>query len=207
LKTKPNPFLYPQAKHRRRLRPGPFTNYRDYKPALQEEFTKQCVYCRIPDNIRTFNNFGVDHYKPQWKFPELECVYVNLYYACNTCNSLKGKKWLTDEEQAFGLFIPNPCDHVMFEHLRFRGADIETRTLTGAWADAELRLSADDRRYERDMILRTISRFRSLLSGAEDTLSLARVGLRNGVSTDADVASAEANVAELQQLVDYWCGK
>lgn len=113
-----NLFHYPKSKHTRTQTPYPYKNYSDYKPSLRIEFAKTCVYCRTPDNLSEKNYYAVEHYKPKSIFPQLETEYTNLYYSCGHCNSKKGEFWPTDNELRLGIFIPNPCDHVMFQHLR-----------------------------------------------------------------------------------------
>lgn len=112
-----NPFRYPQSRYRRKLNPPPYANYTRYKPFLKQEFTSQCVYCRLPDGLKGEDGFSVDHYRPQSKFPELVTTYGNLFYACRCCNRRKGAFWPADAQWRAKQFIPNPCDHVMFEHL------------------------------------------------------------------------------------------
>ena len=126
-----NPFLYPEAKHRRRLSPGPFSDYRTFKPYLREEFRGKCVYCRVPDGLMKPEGFCVEHYRPRKRFPELECAYTNLFYACNGCNNKKGIYWPSGEESAKGIVLLNPCDMVMSEHVRFRGATVMPRSKQG----------------------------------------------------------------------------
>lgn len=112
-------FAYPKAQHQRTQTPGPYANYRQYKPALRIEFDDRCVYCRAPAPLRGVDQFGADHYRPQHLFPELAAEYMNLYYCCNTCNRWKGPYWPTADLEATD-FIPNPCEYVMFQHIHAR---------------------------------------------------------------------------------------
>lgn len=140
------PFTYPKSAHVRRLTPGPFTRYQLYKPSLREEFYGHCVYCRTPDPLKGHDAFGVDHYKPKARFPSLATVYSNLFYSCNTCNRRKGSFWPSAGEEKAGVFVPNPCAHVMFRHLRFSGTRVEGRTAAGKFtADTLLHLNDDER--------------------------------------------------------------
>lgn len=54
--------------------------------------------------------FGIDHFRPKSKFPQLECSYENLYYCCNDCNSYKGSAWPSDSLQLRGIYFPDPCE-------------------------------------------------------------------------------------------------
>jgi len=128
-----NLYVYPKVKHRRTESPGSWNDYRRYKAVLRKEFDGRCVYCRRPD-VFSPDAFGVDHYKPKKKFPSLATSYSNLFYACNACNAHKGDFWPEDAERELGYLIPNPCDCVMFEHLRFNGAEVEVRTNAGRCA-------------------------------------------------------------------------
>lgn len=112
-------FAYPKTQHQRTQTPAPYPNYRQYKPALRVEFHDRCVYCRAPAPIKGVDQFGADHYRPQRLFPELAAEYFNLYYCCNTCNRWKGSYWPAADVEATN-FVPNPCEHVMFQHLHAR---------------------------------------------------------------------------------------
>lgn len=99
------------------------------------------------------DSFGVDHYRPKKKFPDLETTYSNLFYACNCCNRRKGDFWPTAEETLAGRFIPNPCDHAMFEHLRYRSAHVDPGTPAGKQAESKLMLNDKDSVEYREMVL------------------------------------------------------
>ena len=117
----------------------------------------QCVYCRLPDGLKGEADFGVDHYRPQSKFPELATTYANLFYACNCCNRRKGAFWPTDAQWKAHQFIPNPCEHVMFDHLRYRATRVETRSPAGALAERVLMFN-DERSVEyRELVLQVIT--------------------------------------------------
>lgn len=163
------PFVYPRERHRRRLAPKQYKNYKSYKKPLREEFSKQCVYCRMPDGLASAANFGVDHYRPKEKFPALVSRYANLFYACNACNSRKSDFWPSAAERGKGIFIPNPCDHRMASHVRFRGAEVRGRSVAGKWMIELLQLDHDDiTRYRAAMIatVRTLERKLAELDGA-----------------------------------------
>ncbi len=116
-------------------------NYRKYKPYLREEFSNQCVYCRALEQIKGPESFGVDHYRPKSLFPQLENEYLNLYLACNRCNSLKGSYWPSGRDEKLGRFVPNPCEHVMFDHMRFVAGTIHGHSIAGQLAVERLDLN------------------------------------------------------------------
>jgi hypothetical protein len=102
------------------------------------------------------DNFGVDHYCPKSLFPELQATYSNLFYACNCCNRRKGRFWPTPNEMRTGEFIPNPCDHVMFDHLRFQSSRVITRSPAGKCAEKKLMFNDDESVKFREFILAMI---------------------------------------------------
>lgn len=123
-------FSYPKLLHRRTESPPQYTQYRKFKPFLQKEFGRTCVYCRAVDSVAPQTVFGVDHYRPKSKFPLEVANYRNLYYCCSACNTNKAAHWpnpeLVDTET-----IPNPCDFVMTKHLRFRGPEVVAHSPCG----------------------------------------------------------------------------
>jgi hypothetical protein len=145
-------LLFPANRQERGTDPGPFAKYRSYKPHLQREFRRKCVYCRISDGLKGDEGFGVDHYLPKSKFPELTVAWANLFYACNVCNTWKGEAVSTPER-----FLPNPCEHQMSAHLQYGKANVETYTLHGEWL-AEL-LHLEERQGLREFILSALGKF------------------------------------------------
>ena len=110
-------FYYPKDKHARSLNPPKYKRYQSYKRHLQVEFSRVCVYCRQPDSTVPNLNFGVDHYRPSSKFPQLLRDYSNLFYCCGSCNSRKRQYWPLNEK--VGPYIVDPCGYKMADHLRF----------------------------------------------------------------------------------------
>ncbi|MBX7086174.1 MAG: HNH endonuclease [Leptospirales bacterium] len=157
-------FLYPKWKHRRQLSPEHQSNYKGYKPFLQEEFACHCVYCRTPDTMKGYDAFGVEHYLPKSTHPELELEYSNLYYACNSCNSLKGDLVPTRD-----LFIPNPCDHIMWDHLRCWQYHVEGRSQAGRFTIELLNLNNDERMMFRKAVIDSIAAVRHKLASLRIT--------------------------------------
>ena len=123
-------FRYPKARYIRNFSPPHRKSYRSHKSVLRHEFNNTCVYCRLTDTLKGDDNFGVDHYRPKSIFPDLISEYSNLFYACNCCNRRKGNYW-PDLQLGTQHVIPNPCDHVMFDHLRYDKAHVQGRSETG----------------------------------------------------------------------------
>lgn len=134
-------FRYPKSKHTRKQSPSSYKDYHKYKPFLQREFERKCIYCMLPDSLKGSDNFGVEHYKPKKKFPDLSVVYQNLFYACNCCNRRKGDFWPTANQLERGEFIPNPCDNVMFDHLRYDDHIVKGHSHTGQFTIEALDLN------------------------------------------------------------------
>lgn len=145
-------FSYKKTQHRRKLNPGPFKSYKTYKKYLKKEFDEKCVYCLIPDVLKE-ESFCVEHYWPREYFKHLELDYSNLYYACLMCNSYKGSFWPTEDNLKLGNYLPNPCDHVMYDHLRFRGAKISPHSRTGKFSEELLHLNDQKFINYREMVL------------------------------------------------------
>jgi uncharacterized protein (TIGR02646 family) len=186
-----NPFLYPKQFHIRRFKPPIYSRYKQYKRTLQEEFERKCVYCRMPD-VWGAEGFGVDHYRPKAQFPELVSAYDNLFYCCNPCNSRKGSYWPAQAKSKH--FIPNPCDHVMAQHLRYNAGRVETRTKAGEFTRELLDLNAPDAVRRRNLMATAIQVFQStksyLLKTREKLLKQQK----------SNVSSPSVSVAELRQL-------
>jgi len=200
------PFAFPKSRHFRRLRPGPFTRYQAYKPHLRDEFENKCVYCRMPDTLKGYESFGVDHYKPKTKFPALTTVYSNLFYCCNPCNSRKGSYW-PPPNRLKTHFIPNPCDHELFAHLRFVEERVEAKTKAGENAIALLDLNDPEVIAARRLILDGIKLFEAKRTETVEVLAQ----LRSKVSAtlnqkldgailtlESELIRIEANLARLE---------
>jgi len=162
------PFIYPKSKHKRKLTPRQFANYHYYKPLLQNEFNNKCIYCMTPDTLNNYNNFGVDHYRPKSKFPELKNAYTNLFYCCNKCNNLKGDYWPKTGRE--NLFIPNACDHIMFEHLQFKEDLVYPKTDAGNFTVEMLCLNDDEVKKFRHFFIVTKKALNYELYDLESTL-------------------------------------
>lgn len=163
-----NPFVYPKSKHTRREKPGELSPYPKYKTFLQREFERKCIYCRMPDSMKDYEGYGVEHYRPKSRFPALVTSYSNLFYCCNPCNRRKGEYW-PSRARAKTHFIPNPCDHEMFNHLRFDGAVVETKSDAGEVARDLLDLNDPEAISYRTFILDAIETYSAKKAGLEST--------------------------------------
>ena len=201
-KPRLNPFAYSKSRHSRRVTPPTYSDFRSYKPFLRIEFRGQCVYCRLPDGIKGIDNFGVDHYKPKSHYSELKATYSNLFYACNCCNRRKSDYWPTSEDLTVGRFIPNPCDHVMFEHLRFKGPTVEPRSAAGQQAESKMMLNDEESVNYRQFVIRAISLTEQAIDNIRETIrgidAQNRIDQSRASQLDIERAAAEAELRELE---------
>jgi len=197
-----NPFIYPKEKHVRKERPGALSRYQKYKPFLQREFARKCIFCLMPDTMKDVELYGVEHYKPKVSFPHLITTYSNLFYACNPCNRRKGDYW-PSRRQGKTHFVPNPCDHEMFKHLRFVGPRVEARSTAGETACELLDLN-DPRAVDyRSFIIDAINTYSTKKQKLEETKLQLQV-LRERRSDSVEelenaIASVESDLQTVNQ--------
>lgn len=69
---------------------------------MREDFRATCAYCLLEEKWAAgVENFEIDHFRPQSKFPELSLEFYNLYWACHVCNRTKGIQWPADRRYTF----------------------------------------------------------------------------------------------------------
>ncbi|MCA7941560.1 HNH endonuclease [Burkholderia cepacia] len=174
-----SPFSYPKVRHIRTLTPGPYKRYQSYKDALRQEFGNKCVYCCAPD-LGLKHTYAVEHYRPKKQFPLFACDYKNLYYACPACNTHKGPFWPSRSQRLNGEFIPNPCDHVMFSHLRYSAGQVYAQSPTGIFASQVLDLNSPGAVAHRQAIEAAINGLESQLSDAKKLMAWLSLQLASG---------------------------
>lgn len=136
--------------------------------------------------MKDYELYGVDHYRPKSLFENLLTTYSNLFYCCNPCNRRKWDYWPARGKRKTH-YIPNPCDHEMFQHLRFNRATIETRSTAGAFAEALMDLNDPDAVTYRTMILDMITKYEGERVEVKKALLQVRVKRTEGTET-ADAA-------------------
>jgi uncharacterized protein (TIGR02646 family) len=140
--------------------PPLYSHYRAYKKYLRIEFEHSCAYCSVREpEFGGSASFEIDHYAPQSLFPEKISDYSNLFYSCHVCNKSKGSFWPSEQQNAAGRFILNPCDHDLEIHFDRQQNEWISKTVTGVWNLKKLRLnsSANQRiRKRRSDILELI---------------------------------------------------
>lgn len=157
-------FGYPKEIHRRGANPGPFTDYRTYKPYLRDEFEGTCIYCRLRDSIVGQASFAVEHHMPQSPFTNRITDWTNLYYACRTCNGAKSNFYPRGTRSRID-YLPTPCTDRMFDHLRYRRALVVPHSETGRFAEELLDLNESTSVEYREF-------FQKILDEAEDKVAL-----------------------------------
>ena len=102
-------FEYPAAPHVRRHGPAGYKDYGSYRDWLRDEFMFRCVYClRREQWDERGAAFHIEHFIPVVIDPDSTCEYVNLLYACATCNEAKKAV----------LGVPDPCKVAFHDCLR-----------------------------------------------------------------------------------------
>jgi len=197
-----NPFTYPKNLHVRAYTPKQYKRYQTYKKILRIEFSRKCVYCLMPDTMKGVEAFGVDHYKPKEKFHLLSTHYQNLYYCCNSCNSAKNDYWPPSKALEKTKFIPNPCEHRMFEHLRFRGGEVESRSAAGEFTKDLLDLNDPDVVSYRKLLIDTISLWELKCKELEQIRKDLQNQHKAGKLSAADLAVALSEVEPELEKID-----
>jgi len=89
-------FNYPETPHQRRHGPL-YDSLQPYRDWLRDVFTFCCVYCLNRERWgRVDGQFDIEHWIAQINDPERGLEYDNLFYACHTCNLLKGADPIPD---------------------------------------------------------------------------------------------------------------
>jgi hypothetical protein len=198
-----NPFSYPKVRHVRTQTPPFYPDYRQYKPWLRIEFSFACVYCRQSECGKP-EGFGVEHYKPKSQFPQLEREYTNLFYSCNGCNSRKGSRWFSGAS-----FIPNPCEHTMWEHLRFKDEVVEPRSSSGALAAKIFDLNAPGRVALRKATIDVATTYAAKRVEAQQklkTLIVAKRRSKGAATYDGGIATLNAAIDDIDNVLRLLCG-
>lgn len=203
-------FVYPKAKHTRRSDPGPYKDYSTYKPYLRDEFKGACIYCRMRDSSLDKALFAVEHHLPQTHFPMLITAWTNLYYACRTCNGAKSDFFPSVRHKPYE-YVPTPCTDVMFDHLRYRGANVVPHSKTGRFVEELLDLNEPKSVEYRTFFQRILDEARAAVELSENliadidaklarTTGASRTKLQNGRKL------AEARLQEDRQHLEYIVG-
>ena len=143
--------------------------------------------------------FGVDHYRPKEKFPELSTTYTNLFYCCNACNSRKGAFWPDHDLVKLGVFVPNPCDHIMWEHLRYREATVEPRSDAGKFTLELLHINDQEFVEYREMIVDAIGALQQVRTDLINTASRIKERAARVVGADKEYSDVMNDLARIER--------
>lgn len=128
--------------------------YRQYLPELREDFEYCCGYCTTTESEAQAVRFTIDHYEPKSARPELENAYDNLIYACNQCNTLKGKRYPSAADRTAGRRFFRPDVDIRSQHFEEAGKTVDPKTLTGDYNIQALDLNRGALQTIRDHRLR-----------------------------------------------------
>ncbi|MEF0943599.1 HNH endonuclease [Rhizobium sp. BR 362] len=145
--------------------------YDEYKQTLRRDFLYSCAYCTMSEAEAQAIRFTIDHYEPKSARPDLECVYSNLMYACDECNTRKGPRTVPEVARADGIRFFRPDQDQFADHFARQGL-----LLKGLTKLAEFTVDAVDLNR---LSLRRIRELRIRLSNCEE---LVAAGIR-GLST------------------------
>jgi hypothetical protein len=141
------------ARFIRRETPPQYSDHKKFKPFLRRDFRLQCAFCeRTEEYLGGEEQFEIDHFKPERKFPELSVVYENLYYACRRCNGHKSWTWPSNDKIALGSVFADPCVEDPYDvhlHERLDGG-LDELTPCGQYTNGHIRLDrAEVRAWRR----------------------------------------------------------
>ena len=160
--------------------------------------------------MKDYESYGVDHYRPKSLFESLLTTYSNLFYCCNPCNRRKGDYW-PPRRKGKTHYVPNPCDHKMFEHLRFKEATIETTSQAGVVAEELMDLNDPNAVDYRKLILHAITTCEGQRVELEKALRQMRAKQKKGAVTadaaDEAIAKLDARLVEVNGYLDRLVGR
>jgi hypothetical protein len=150
-------FDYPTEPHTRRHGPAGYSDYKSYRDWLRDEFTFRCVYCLHREQwYNRGATFHIDHWIPVTVNPDGKCEYLNLLYACATCN--EAKKAI--------LGVPDPCEVAFHDCLRVMAdGRIESLNDDGEKLRQALRLDSESNVLWRSRCMRIL---KALMTGDPD---------------------------------------
>lgn len=130
--------------------PPALAHYSEYRDWLRVDFRYRCAYCLTMEGHfpQEHANFQIDHHRPRkgkYARPDLEHLYINLYWTCHVCNHRKASTWPSPAQEAAGYKWIDPCqpwgDHDLHWRISAEG-DIAWLTPTGEYTVRKLRLSS-----------------------------------------------------------------
>lgn len=112
-----------------------------------------------------------------------------------------------------GHFIPNPCEHTMFDHLRYDGVIVSANSVTGAFAIDLLDLNEDASIEYRQMLLDIVNslkekyqRVRNTISQIDDQIRVAK-SRKEKNNLKKLKTNHEKNLSRLESYLEKLSGK
>lgn len=103
-----------------------------------------------------------------------------------------------------GEFIPNPCDHVMFDHLRFQLSRVTTRSSAGERAEKTLMFNDEESVKFREFVLGMIELTEQKKIRLQDTLTKIEEQSLAHPNQNTMLTNEKMSVeAELAKIDDY----
>jgi hypothetical protein len=183
----------------RQINPPTLNNSRQYKPYLRVDFRTRCAYCERPEAYLGGEElFEVEHFRPRKKFPELDCTYTNLYYACRGCNSHKSETWPSVEQVSRGMQFADPCIADPYVHHLQEEVDGGVRGTSpcGVYTTAHIRLHREDLKRWRRL------RAQALKDVPVLTILLGSLEQFRGVCLESERAEVEDKIGALKRYLD-----
>ncbi|MFN0101293.1 MAG: HNH endonuclease [Bryobacteraceae bacterium] len=88
-----------------------------FRAAVREDFRATCAYCLLDEKWAAgLENFELDHFRPQSKFPYLALNFYNLYWSCHVCNKTKGAHWPSQVLLDMGIGFVDLCSADFADH-------------------------------------------------------------------------------------------
>ncbi|WP_395137785.1 HNH endonuclease [Armatimonas sp.] len=154
----------------RRVLTRTYTDYTRYRPFLRQDFLYRCAYClRHEYFLGGEAGCVIDHHRPQggsYARPDLICVYENLYWCCNECNSIKGDTWPSSAEYTAARRFLDPCQAEDDHDLHYRvelGGSLTSLTTVGSYTIENLILWREQLVYHRANMIRWQQQYEELL--------------------------------------------
>lgn len=116
-----------------RSNPPVEAEYGKYRQTLRHDFVYSCAYCTTTEAEAMGVNFTIDHYEPKISRSDLENVYGNLMYCCNSCNVLKGVRMPSQEARAAGWRFYRPDEDYREDHFRLEDLELKALSNTGSY--------------------------------------------------------------------------
>lgn len=160
-----------------RSSPPHYSNYRDYRPYLERDFSERCAYCNL-NRKKITTPFEIDHFIPKKVFktirPSLETDYNNLVYACKKCNGTKSGKFKGD------LSLPTPTNELFYDPVLVDYNTVFYRNELGA-------IDSDDPKGKEMIKLLKLYRPIHILAWLCEEIGLTADKLERAITSELDV--------------------